>query len=369
MAEANQNHNVDGTNLSMQGSQNPSKVLQKFFPEKPNHTQFSMNSEQLDLNLKLSLGLPYCQRREEKTLTRSSSIGMGTKSIAASVENEPRPQQDPSFLSSKRSSSLPVKTKKGTVTIRELLKRKGVESARRLMLAKERLAVLAAANRTANAVAAAKEVAVAAPNQTANAAAKELVLTVAANPAANAASNATDGKEKFRAVAETGRGTLPSEMVAWAAASVLKSAAFSRAMEKIKQSQGIVTGNSAYEGKCFTSQTPPSTESMLITKETRPAESNLENPAKKAKELNSCIIQDDGLDLMKKMPSVSTTGGSPNGRRIEGFLYKYLKGYIRIVCVCHGNFLTPEEFVKHAGGKDVTNPMRQIKVCSTSISF
>lgn len=71
-------------------------------------------------------------------------------------------------------------------------------------------------------------------------------------------------------------------------------------------------------------------------------------------------------NLLEEMPSVSTKGDGPNGRRIEGFLYKYRKGEeLRIVCVCHGSFLTPAEFVKHAGGSDVANPLRHIVVNPT----
>ncbi|RZS03867.1 hypothetical protein BHM03_00034092 [Ensete ventricosum] len=74
--------------------------------------------------------------------------------------------------------------------------------------------------------------------------------------------------------------------------------------------------------------------------------------------------------MMEKMPFVSTRGDGPNGRRIEGFLYKYRKGEeVRIVCVCHGSFLTPAEFVKHAGGHDVTNPLRHIVVNSSPFSL
>ncbi|KAL5197611.1 hypothetical protein ABZP36_001123 [Zizania latifolia] len=70
------------------------------------------------------------------------------------------------------------------------------------------------------------------------------------------------------------------------------------------------------------------------------------------------------------MPMVSSRVDGPNGRKIDGFLYKYRKGEdVRIVCVCHGNFLTPAEFVKHAGGGDVTNPLRHIVVNPTPSLF
>uniref|UniRef100_A0A0A9BP83 Ninja-family protein n=1 Tax=Arundo donax TaxID=35708 RepID=A0A0A9BP83_ARUDO len=67
--------------------------------------------------------------------------------------------------------------------------------------------------------------------------------------------------------------------------------------------------------------------------------------------------------MMEDMPMVSSKVEGPNGRRIDGFLYRYKNGAdVRIVCVCHGNFLTPAEFVKHAGGGDVSNPLRHIVV-------
>lgn len=74
-----------------------------------------------------------------------------------------------------------------------------------------------------------------------------------------------------------------------------------------------------------------------------------------------------GMSTMEEMPCVSTRGNGPNGKRIEGFLYKYQKGEeVRIVCVCHGSFLTPAEFVRHAGGGDVDHPLRHIVVSPPS---
>ncbi|XP_055805891.1 ninja-family protein AFP3-like [Solanum dulcamara] len=68
-------------------------------------------------------------------------------------------------------------------------------------------------------------------------------------------------------------------------------------------------------------------------------------------------------NFMFNMPSVSARGEGPNGKKTEGFLYAYKKGEnVKIVCVCHGNFLTPAEFVKHAGGGDVDNPLRHITI-------
>ncbi|GAB2254736.1 hypothetical protein Droror1_Dr00022545 [Drosera rotundifolia] len=68
-------------------------------------------------------------------------------------------------------------------------------------------------------------------------------------------------------------------------------------------------------------------------------------------------------NVMSDMPCVFTKGDGPNGKRIDGFLYGYRKGeQLRILCVCHGSFFTPTEFVKHAGGGEVENPLRRIVV-------
>lgn len=74
--------------------------------------------------------------------------------------------------------------------------------------------------------------------------------------------------------------------------------------------------------------------------------------------------------MMVDMPCVSTRGDGPNGKRIQGFLYRYRKGEeVKIVCVCHGSFLSPAEFVKHAGGGDVAHPLRHIVVCTSPSPF
>ena len=112
----------------------------------------------------------------------------------------------------------------------------------------------------------------------------------------------------------------------------------------------------------------------MVTKKTtmakgiapRPADTTVEIPAKRFKLGNYCSLKGDVMEILRQMPSVTTTGDGPNGKRIEGFLYKYWTGQICIVCVCHGNFLTPAEFILHAGGKEVENPMKHITVYTNS---
>ncbi|KAE8685849.1 Ninja-family protein AFP3 [Hibiscus syriacus] len=63
---------------------------------------------------------------------------------------------------------------------------------------------------------------------------------------------------------------------------------------------------------------------------------------------------------LRNMPCVSTTGNGPNGKTINGFLYRYTNSEVCIICVCHGTTFTPAEFVQHAGGTDVSHPLRHI---------
>ncbi|XVE72712.1 hypothetical protein DITRI_Ditri11bG0061200 [Diplodiscus trichospermus] len=70
----------------------------------------------------------------------------------------------------------------------------------------------------------------------------------------------------------------------------------------------------------------------------------------------------DNILSLRNMPCVSTTGNGPNGKTINGFLYRYTKSEVSIICVCHGSSFTPAEFVQHAGGSDVSHPLRHITV-------
>ncbi|KAL2340638.1 hypothetical protein Fmac_008578 [Flemingia macrophylla] len=110
------------------------------------------------------------------------------------------------------------------------------------------------------------------------------------------------------------------------------------------------------------------TSKKTMTKEIPPrqADTKPENLTKKHKLGNYCSLKGDVMEILRQMPSVTTTGDGPNGKRIEGFLYKYRPGEVCIVCVCHGSFHTPAEFVMHAGGKEVANPMKLITVFSNS---
>lgn len=80
--------------------------------------------------------------------------------------------------------------------------------------------------------------------------------------------------------------------------------------------------------------------------------------------------------ILEDMPCVSTRDVGADGKRVEGFLYWYGGNTeeVKIVCVCHGSFLSPAEFVRHGGGTvsaaDIMiNPLRHIVVKLPSSSL
>ncbi|KAG9149533.1 hypothetical protein Leryth_014309 [Lithospermum erythrorhizon] len=68
---------------------------------------------------------------------------------------------------------------------------------------------------------------------------------------------------------------------------------------------------------------------------------------------------------LPRMPFVSTTGNGPNGKTVNGFLYNYSKTEVNIVCVCHGCSFSPAKFVEHAGGIDISHPLKHITIVPT----
>ncbi|KAF3599151.1 hypothetical protein F2Q69_00039037 [Brassica cretica] len=63
-----------------------------------------------------------------------------------------------------------------------------------------------------------------------------------------------------------------------------------------------------------------------------------------------------------QMPCVTSTGNGPQGKTVNGFLHRYTKSEISIICVCHGTSFSPAEFIIHAGGTNVSHPLRHITV-------
>uniref|UniRef100_A0A5B6YHC4 Ninja-family protein n=1 Tax=Davidia involucrata TaxID=16924 RepID=A0A5B6YHC4_DAVIN len=299
------------------------EFFRRFTPQNSNDSELS--NSQLDLSLGLSLGGGYNRIPKEEPLIRSSSLN----------------ENDGEFLSLARSSSLPTETGQGQRMTKVLQIMERTEAKRRL-LEKQR--------------------------------------------------SAKGGSDEERPPVEA---VPPTKGPIWAVESASRNVAFCRAVEKIKTEvkalknqtiqglrnstvdsspnnfQPVVTSEAMANGesvKPARSRSVPlvSSGTMANGKPVKPAETEQKNPSKKIKVSDSGMREIGVEMIMKQMPSVTTTGDGPNGRRIEGFLYKYMKGHVSIVCVCHGNFLSPAEFVEHAGGSEVANPMKHINVLPPS---
>ncbi|CAI9775195.1 unnamed protein product [Fraxinus pennsylvanica] len=102
---------------------------------------------------------------------------------------------------------------------------------------------------------------------------------------------------------------------------------------------------------------------------TKARENTMENPSRRS-HITRSRGKETGTNMMEDMPCVFTKGDGPSGRRVDGILYKYGKGEeVRIMCICHGSFLSPAEFVLHAGGSDVDHPLKHIVVNPNSLSL
>ncbi|KAE8684006.1 Mitochondrial import receptor subunit TOM5 [Hibiscus syriacus] len=287
----------------------------QFFPgfsfEKRVSKQTQDSFPEANLNLRLSLGGIYgTGYTKQNPLTRSSSIaGEVVKRNFIDQAGDTTPK---SYLPMPRSCSLPVQVERSrrVVSVKELRLMKRAEAKKR------------AEEKHRNAM------------------------------------KGTD-KERFLTAA-TAAPCFPAGVPAWAAA---KNPAFNRAIDTTKKGFGNSEGVGAASSSNLIKSELGITSGAANFVKLELKETESENTTKKAK-LSNSWIQDEGMEVMKAMPTVSTT--CLDGRKIQGFLYKYTKEQVIIVCVCHGHFLSPEEFVKHAGGRDVENPIKHIKVCTTS---
>ncbi|KAK8588455.1 hypothetical protein V6N12_022895 [Hibiscus sabdariffa] len=118
---------------------------------------------------------------------------------------------------------------------------------------------------------------------------------------------------------------------------------------------------------------PPKPESQSSSLKSRPVSSIETKTTSSTKDTNKGEIGKPPKprapmhDIIRNMPCVSTTGNGPNGKTINGFLYRYTKSEVSIICVCHGSSFTPAEFVQHAGGSDVSHPLRHFTVIPSAI--
>ncbi|XP_041013268.1 ninja-family protein AFP3-like [Juglans microcarpa x Juglans regia] len=378
MGEAKEARSRAMENLSLQLDKYPRDLLQRFTCNSTQQSEYatpSEDSEEIELNLGLSLGGRFGVDKSAKKLIRSSSIA-GIMPVVQDDESlAPKPPSYPTLM---RTSSLPTETeewrkRKELQTLRRMVaKRRRSEKQRSSKAEKEEerkesegLAGLNLRDKQQSAAA----------NRFSSTLASPLRIPAWASTAREAALGgvveaAAKGKGRFLGfqgfVRPTSQRSCESQVGCWSGMSELEN----------KHLQG--------SGSCGEARSPVGNQSLQerssqeavgssVTKtEENPCRTSIaemENPSKK----HDCAEnrgKEIGMNAMEDMPCVFTKGDGPNGRRIEGILYKYGKGEdVRIMCVCHGSFLSAAEFVKHAGGGDVAHPLRHIVVNPSSASF
>ncbi|KAM0982796.1 hypothetical protein ACFX2A_015957 [Malus domestica] len=288
----------------------------------PNNAAMQKNtgdSQVPDLNLEFSLDRIY---PENSNLARSSSVA----TILRPQEPQAAPHRAVSPVRSvrlPRASSLP--TEKG---LRWVIRPKNVRALRRLET-KQKIAHRQQPAAPAAPVAPAAPAPPAAPATPAALAALAVILPELKDSSVSCASN--------------GPGALETVLYHYKAEGYLT---VSRA------ANGAQSVETLHSQRNVTVPLMATSATAATTKEDGPSQSTPESPSKMVE-----------LDSGEDMVSLRTTG--VGGRQIKGILYAR-DGEVNILCVCHGLFHSPAQFVKHAGGEEVENPLRHIIVCPSS---
>ncbi|KAI4328553.1 hypothetical protein L6164_020897 [Bauhinia variegata] len=354
-------------NFSLQIDKHPRDLLQRFMSssstEQSERAEHREESEDIELNLGLSLGGRFGVDKNAKKLMRSSSI-VGTMPVVRDDDSiAPPPATYPTLM---RTSSLPTETEE------QWRKRKELQTLRR-MEAKRRRSEKHRNSKT--------------EREGSSGGLEEERREI------EGATGLNLRERRFGSAASP-----PFGLPGWAAAArpvvlgdVLAKGNVDYQGYGQPSSQGSMdsqgkssSGMSEMESKPFQGEarSPASNQSMQERSNeegagssgakanenvTRSCRAETENPVSRSAKNRGREI---GTNSMEDMPCVFTKGDGPNGKRIEGILYRYGKGEeVRIMCVCHGNFLSPAEFVKHAGGGDVAYPLRHIVVNPSSSPF
>ncbi|PPS18002.1 hypothetical protein GOBAR_AA02577 [Gossypium barbadense] len=97
-----------------------------------------------------------------------------------------------------------------------------------------------------------------------------------------------------------------------------------------------------------------------------PVDEDVEGSSSKSLRANAPLDQPTAegvvtLDFSTIKPGIAAdlkfggSGTGPHGRTISGVTYRFSANQIKIVCACHGNHMSPEEFVRHAS-EECTDP-------------
>lgn len=315
-------------------------------------------SDDLELNLGLSLGGRFGVNKTSNSLIRSSSIAGPIPLVRDEIEAvTPAAVAVPPCASLVRTSSLPVETEE------EWRKRKEIQSLRR-MAAKRRRSEKQRAGKGGGG----GEVEV---NSKGKGEREQYIADMtkvgsSATPQFGLPSWAAAAKQAILGVgieALIGRGKINNAFGDGGSGSFTKEAS-GLELEKKPVQGSTCSDMSRATAPSVQDQNSQTTMDSATTQGANTASkpsAEMDDPSKSSDAAASRGKSE--LNSLEDMPSVFTKGDGPNGRRIEGILYKYGKGEdVRIMCVCHGTFHSPAGFVKHAGGTDINHPLKHIVV-------
>ncbi|XP_012067789.1 ninja-family protein AFP2 isoform X2 [Jatropha curcas] len=354
MSEENENRNRGSSSrssramesLSLEINRYPRDLLQRFMSTETQQQKTPSSegeeTEEIELNLGLSLGGRFGVDKSAKKLTRSSSIA---GSIPLAREHDAFNTPPLSYPVLMRTSSLPTETEE------EWRKRKEMQSLRRLEAKRRRSEKQKNLRGELNL-------------EGLNVNRGNWIPTWARQGSSGAMSvNRCNTLHGLVGQQQGSQGSVESQGGSSSGMSELES----------KPIQGTSSGGEARSPGSNQSLQDRSNRETVGTKTNENisgiSKPEMENPSKKLDSAENKGRQ-IGTNAVEDMPCVFTVGDGPNGRRVDGILYKYGKGEdVRIMCVCHGSFLSPAEFVKHAGGGDVDHPLRHIVVNTSGTSF
>ncbi|KAI3976702.1 hypothetical protein MKX01_008560 [Papaver californicum] len=362
MGERNNENSADIEN------EYPKDLLQRFMAGNHFPTEFTAKTEETeedDEEIELNLSLGGCfgvNPSEKKRLTRSSSISVS--GLTNLFKDEEEGNNSSSAASLIRTCSLPVVV----ATEEERRKRKELQSLRRLEAKRKRSGKQRNCTRVNNNKDSQQE------KQQENNKQKNGLFSSSSMAISFRGPNWGSNPTLGRNIDINGVPPLPPSPVSVSMNSQASSSSggsdeiHGRPVPGLNSSSETRSPMSSRSYQECTEQKPviPPTPTAPSEKPSTGTDVKMESPSYSPPKATETGSREMGMKMMEEMPCVSTTGNGPNGKRIEGFLYKFRKGEeVRIVCVCHGSFLTPAEFVKHAGGIDVTHPLRHITVSQT----
>ncbi|XP_022978399.1 ninja-family protein AFP3-like [Cucurbita maxima] len=384
MGEANEGGSRGMEKVPLQTEKYPTDLLQRFLCRNSHQPQIGAfneegDAEEIELNLGLSLGGRFGVDKNSKILVRSSSIA-GTMRLRDDEASTPTAVSYPGLI---RTSSLPPETEE------EWRKRKELQTLRRMEAKRRRfekqrnkdgigmgsggcfeeerreIGGLAGLNLREKRVGSGVLTTVAPPFGTTTwaAGARQAVISGIVDEVVKGKGGCTSG-------GGGGSRGLPGFGQPGSQCSAESQGGSSSGMSELDSKH--IQGSSSY-GEARSSSQEQGNQEAGGSSGSKMCENPLGSSKAETKtkpDLGENSGRETGTSSMEDMPCVFTIGDGPDGRRVEGILYKYGKGEeVRIMCVCHGKFLSPAEFVKHAGGKNVAHPLRHIVVNPNSGSF